>query len=527
VTEALPSLTEAQWTYLWDHNRPLASEIFKRLKREKQARTEPSYVQALFGPQYRFFTDPAKKKAALCSRRAGKTDALAAWLLDGGEDCPGGLSVYIALSRNNCRLILWAALERINRDHGLGLKFKEVDNQLRVEMPNGHSIWLAGCKDSAEVEKFRGPKYRRVAIDEGASYGPYLRDLVFDVLEPALLDFDGEMAIVGTPGAAPTGLFFEVTTGAGTGESAAAKWSTHTWTCRQNPHLQANKLSVEELAIEIELADGDIYTNARAEEWLHNKMESNRWDDQHPTYLREWCGVWVRDEGALVYPFNPAINSFTELPGGKWTFAIGCDVGYEDDTAFVVGAYRQGHPEIYLVHAEKWGKMIPSAVAARLEVLQRKYDAFQIIMDTGGIGKGYAEECTQRYGIGITPAKKNRKRAYIEVMRGDLLSGNIKVHKRACSVLLQEWSTLVWNEDQSEPDDRFPDHSADSALYLVRALMPYYQPKQEESELSPVQLAQRVNDAHRAKVAARLRAKAKLKSVKARHVRTFARGNEY
>lgn len=522
-------MTSEQWEHLWESNRPLADAIYTRLKSEKAQREDALYVKALFGPQYRFFKDSSKKKAALCSRRAGKSEAIAAWLLDGGEDSPGGLSVYIALSRNNCRLILWATLQALDKRHKLGLRFKEIDNQLRVYMPNGHSIWLAGCKDSAEIEKFRGLKIRRAAIDEGASYGPYLRDLVFDVIEPALLDLDGELAIIGTPGPVPTGLFFEITTGLGTGADAAAKWSTHSWTCEQNPHIQSNTISASELAAEIELANSShSYINKRVEKWLQSKREANKWTLDHPTYLREWTGLWVRDEGALVYPYNPQINQFRKLPEAperEWTYAIGCDVGYEDDTAFTVGAMRRGHPEVYLIHSEKRPHMIPSAVAARLQVLQTKYNAFEIVMDTGGIGKGYAEECSQRYGLFITPAQKTRKRAFIEICRGEMLSGNIKVNAEGCAPLLLEWSRLLWNEDQTEEDERFPNHGADSALYLLRFLLPFYKPAKEEDPPTEAQIAQKRNDKHRASIVARLREKAKKGSIK-RAVRQIL-GNEY
>jgi len=525
--------TQEEWTSLWETNRPLALEIHSRLKADKEQREDPSYVKALFGPQYRFFRDPSKKKAALCSRRAGKTEAVAAWLLDGAEDTPGGLSVYVALTRNNCRLILWATLQAIEKRHKIGLKFKEIDNQLMVVTKNGHAIWLAGCKDAGEVDKFRGLKIRRAAIDEGASYGPYLKTLVDDVLEPALLDLDGELAMIGTPGVVPTGYFFEITTGAGTAPDSAAMWSTHSWTCVQNPHIQLDKKVLVESArlLEIEAANDNGYVNPRAREWLDEKLRVNKWKEDHPTYLREWMGMWVRDDGALCYPIDPGLNYYRTLPAAEpneWTYAIGCDVGYEDDTSFVVGCYRAGHPEIYIVHVEKRGHMIPSAVAARLEMLQRKYNALEIVMDTGGIGKGYAEECSQRYGLFITPAKKSQKRAFMEIVRGEILVGNIKFNPDSCYPLLEEASRLVWNEDGSAPDDRFPDHACDALTYLCRWLMPSYDPKLEKDPPTDVERAQSINDSHRARVAARIRAKVKSKSHQRRVIQDLLRkGNEY
>lgn len=502
----IDGLGESELKAVLDSNPALAQALLKKLQAEAGAGTETrEYVKALFGEQYRFFADPAKKKTALCGRRSGKTEAVAAWLLDGAEDDPRGMSVYIALSRNNCRQIMWRTMEDLKARYDLDLTFREIDNQLYVFTSNGHRIWLAGCKDSREIDKFRGNKYRRVVIDEGASYGGYLKQLVEDALEPALLDLNGELAIIGTPGIVPSGYFFEITS-EGTGPGSEKAWPTYHWTCESNPYIQLRDLPEEARAEELARANSDrTYINERSVAYLEKKLEDSGWPADHPTYLREWKGLWVRDEGALVYKVEDK-NLYTSrhplgIPAGtegdKWRFAIGSDVGYEDDTAFVVGAYRKGHPEIYLVHAESHGHLIPSAVAARLEVLQKKYKAYEIVMDTGGIGKGYAEECIQRYGIFVEAAQKTRKRAFIEVFRGELSSGNIKINASGCRGLLEDYQRLVWNETQSDVDDRFPDHRPDAALYLVRKLIPYYRPELVHAELSETEKAQQKHNEHR------------------------------
>lgn len=505
----LLDLSEDEIRVVAEANPGLVEALYSKLQSIHRSREDPPYVKALFGPQMRFFRDPAKKKVALCSRRAGKTEAIAAWLLEGAESNPGGLSVYIALSRNNCRRILWRTMEDLQRRHNIPIKLGEKDNQLEITwLPNGHKIWLAGCKDSAEIDKFRGMKFRRVAIDEGASFGPYLRELVFDVLEPALLDLNGEMAIIGTPGVIPTGLFFEISTGSGLDKDAAKQWSTHSWTCIQNPYIQLSDIPESEWSDEVAAAESPDYVNHRARSWLDAKMQSNGWDETHPTYLREWCGIWKRDEGALVYLYNPDINSYRFLPedseNDRWTFAIGVDVGFNDDSAFVVGAYRHGIPEVFLVHAEKRAHMTPSQVAVRIETLKNKWNASRVVMDTGGIGKGYAEEYALRFGVAVQRAEKSKKRAYIEHLRGDLLSGKIKINPENCAPLLLEWSRMVWNEDHSAPDERFPDHCSDACLYLCRMLIPWNSPEYLRDPPTPAELDQAVNSEHKARLSRRL-----------------------
>jgi hypothetical protein len=498
-------IDEAELRELLDENPVLGRAILQKLRAEKASRDEPPYVAALFGAQKRFFLDPSKKKAAVCSRRAGKTESIAAWLLEGARDSPGEKSVYIALSRNSCRMILWATLQAICRRHSLPLKFKERDNQLVVVTENGHEIWLAGCKDSAEIEKFRGLKLRRAAIDEGASYGPFLRQLVEDVLEPALVDLNGDIAIIGTPGVAPTGYFYEITTGGGflRGGKSAAKWATHSWSIIQNPYIQLNQILPEFRYREILAANEEGYVNQRAAGYLAEKLEDNRWTEDNPTFRREWLGQWVLDGAALVYPYNPTINELfaKDLPeDGAWVYAIGVDVGHQEPTAFVVGCYRRGHPEIYLVHAEKHEGMIPSAVAVRIIALKKKFRAQLVVMDTGGIGKGYAEECSQRYGVSIQAAEKTKKLAFIEIMRGELLSGNLKVDPREAAELVLEWQNLVWDEKKAEPDSSFEDHLSDAALYLFRALMPHYVPMLVRSAPTEEERAVKLEQDHRNKL---------------------------
>jgi hypothetical protein len=464
-----------------------AAELLRRLEATEKPEERP-YIKGLHRSQRDFVMSTEKRRAALCSRRAGKTFGLCAWLLQGAEEAPGEVSVYIALSRNNARMAAWKTFEILNQRHKLGLKFSEKDNQLWVKCKNGHAIWLAGCKDAAEVEKFRGNFYKRVVIDEAASYGDYLETLIEDVLDPALVDLDGDLALIGTPGALPRGYFFEVTAGDKYGEIPRAQWPTFNWNLLKNPYIPRMKTPEAEQD-EFEASEEPDYVNLRGKKWLEEKKLRNGWDDDHPTYQREYLGRWVRDEGALVYPFDGMRNAFYDLPEGPgtWRYGLGIDCGYEDSSAFVVVAYRIGFPELYVVHAEKRKKLIPSAMAAHVERLKKTYKFSQMVIDSGGLGKAYQMEMTNRYGMFCEPAKKNNKRAYIEVIRGELLSGMVKVHPQGGACLIEEWSRLIWNEDRDAPSEDYEDHASDGALYILRAIITSYRPDVERTALTKEQ----------------------------------------
>lgn len=441
-------------------------ERLAKLNRERKEAAETiRFIEDLHPKQKAFVLDPARRKAALCSRRAGKSYGIAAWLLRGGYEDPHGLSLYVARSKNNARLILVDALEDLSRRYGLNLWIHEVDGQLMATLPNGHNIWLAGAKDSSEVGKFRGPKYKNVAIDEAQEYGAYLGEMVADAIQPALIDKRGGLVLAGTPGPVPAGLFYSATTG-DFGGLPGQRWPTHSWTILDNTYI----------------------ADPRAE--LADYRKQYGWTDDHPTYRREWLGQWVRDTAAIIYPFDatpaadggPGRNVFRDLPEGAWSYGLGIDLGYEDSTAWVVAAFRRGHPEIYVVHAEKRTGLIPSAVAAHTERIQKQWGVSLTVADSGGFGKGYVEEMRKSYGLHIQPAEKRDKRAFQELVAGDLASGTIKLHPYDARALIDELQILQWNEDRTAEDERFENHAADAFLYICRALRPWYRPEQAEPQ---------------------------------------------
>jgi phage FluMu gp28-like protein len=65
----------------------------------------------LFGEQLAFIQDPSPNKVAVCSRRAGKTTACAADLVHTAINNPGTVSLYITLSRNNAKKIIWKEIK--------------------------------------------------------------------------------------------------------------------------------------------------------------------------------------------------------------------------------------------------------------------------------------------------------------------------------------------------------------------------------------------------------------------------------
>lgn len=436
--------------------RLILGELRRRLAQPKDAWTAERLLELCHAKQRLFVGDKSKRKAALCSRRAGKSFGLLVWFMVGALTDPGGLSVFIARTKGDARRILEPAVVELRSRTGLALPFFERDGQLMLQLPGRHSLWLAGCKDQSEVGKFRGAGkgYRRAAVDEAQEFADdVLRKLVLGALEPAMLDKKGELAITGTPGPIPAGLFYEITTGEG-----GTLWPTHKWTIHDNPHI----------------------SDAQAE--LDAYLKQYGLTDDAPVFVREWKGTWVYDASSIVYPFVGSKNACApeEIPTDGAVWCLGIDLGSSSATAFVLGCIVPGGAHVWIKSCEKHENWIPSRIAAEIERYRQRIPGLRVVIDEGGLGRGYAEEFRSRYGIPCEPAEKRKKRGFQEIVAGELRSATIKIDPWECRELLDEMSILQWLPDKSEEDsERFANHACDAFLYCVRALRSGYNPQRE------------------------------------------------
>lgn len=348
---------------------------------------------------------------------------------------------YITMTRDNAKLILWPALSELDRKYNLGLKFRE--NTGDVVLPNGSLIILRGADDQRQIEKLRGPKYPIAVVDEAQAFPAFLGDLITNVLEPATLDYSGSIILAGTPNAACAGPFHDFT------NRADSQWAVHRWTLLDNPHVPDKQA------------------------FLARVKKNNHWDDNNPTYQREYEGKWVRDFNNLVFKIKLSRNIVPTFPrefASDWEFVLGIDLGFNDPTAFVTLAYSSTLGQCYVVESYKESELIPSAVAARVETLMSRYPYSRIVADTGGFGKGYAEEMKRKFSMPIVPANKTDKTAYIEMLNGDLRSGALMICRDRNPDLIDEITLLQWDENKLGRnmyifDRAFQDHLCDAMLY--------------------------------------------------------------
>lgn len=391
-----------------------------------------------FQTQLAFINDPSRLKAALCTRRAGKSMGAGLYLVKESLENPGVSNLYIALTRGSAKRIMFKdVLQVINREYKLNAKFN--DNELTMTFPNGSVIYLLGMDaKEQEQEKALGQKFKLIIIDEAASFRQDLRKIVYSTLKPTTADYEGTVAMIGTPSNITKGLFFDVTTGIEPG------WSLHKWSAFDNPYM--------------------------AEKWKREQEEliaRNPKIKETPIYKQMYEGQWSIDMDALVYKYSDKLL-VSSIPSAKLTYVLGIDLGYEDDSAFTLVGYSNTEPILYVIDTFKKSKMDLTDVANKINEFRGQYRISKFIVD--GAAKQAVEELKRRHSIPLEAAEKSGKADFIEILNAELIQERIKFLQGKTDLLIDEMLALIWDEKAKKKQEHpnCPNHLCDSFLYAYR-----------------------------------------------------------
>lgn len=412
--------------------------------------TAPSFSSKnyCFAKQLGFIADKSRFKTAVCSRRAGKTEGIAADLIDTCLNNDDVVCLYITLTSRSARTIIWATIKRILED--FKVQVKTDDTRLECTFENRSVLRLGGAKDENEIEKYRGWKLKKVYIDEAQSFRPYIKTLIEDILMPALRDLRGSLALTGTPGPVPAGPFHEITHN--------PKWTHHHWTAFDNPHM------------------------LNLEETLREEREVKGIDENDPGYIRETYGRWIEDFNSLVFKFSSDKNLYYNLPDEKrkMDYIFGIDIGYVDSDAIAVLGYSYTDRNVYLIEEVIQDKQDITALVEQINILKAKYNPVKMVMDAGALGKKIQIEILQRHSLVIDAAEKTRKLEFIELLNDDLRRGRFKAFVGS---RFQQDSTLVqWDRSSYEKpkiSDIYHSDITDSVLYAWRECRHYFAKPEE------------------------------------------------
>ena len=202
-----------------------------------------------------------------------------------------------------------------------------------------------------------------------------------------------------------------------------------------------------------------------------------------PLFQQHYLGRWVIDDSKLVYRYAIGRNDFDGLlPAllrGRWHFVLGIDLGYNDPTAFVVCAYNDFDPTLYVLEVFKEAKLDVTDVAIRARAYQARFDFDAMVID--GSNKQAVEEMRRRHGLALVPADKRGKSDFIELMNGEFVKAQIKLAPKA-QALSDEYANLVWDERSAKREEHpgCENHLADAALYAWRHCYAYLSQKPQE-----------------------------------------------
>lgn len=448
---------------------------------EANKKTAQRMLDRCFPEQHAFVTDRSRRKSARCPRRAGKSYACLVLMCRTALLRPGAVIEYICLTRGQAKKNLWRHLKKFDSEFELGLKFH--DTNITATFPNGSVIEFMGGETRQEIEKFRGQSFDLCVVDEGKSFqSEILLELIEDILDPALADRFGVLAMIGTPGNILAGPFFEATSSYDPTDPKQRKRAQKPRDWRRRDEFKANNWrwnwSFHNWHTKHNTAMPHIWEGA-----LESK-ENRGIPDNDPTWMREWMGEWTPSESLMVYAFNSTLNTYDgALPEGhEWQYLLGLDLGYNDSTAIVVSAFSDTCDTMYQVYEFKEPELTFDKIERQVRKVMKKFPELNaMIADTGGLGKTIVESLRER-GLAFEAALKTDKLDHIELVNSDLRAGKIKLlpdsHLAAEMTLLQ-WSDASYRKENKDTDN----HLCDAHLYLIRhAYHHFWEPAAVEPE---------------------------------------------
>ncbi len=421
--------------------------LLEKLAERKQAAEQPvDLLSTSFPEQTAFIKDPSKFKVAFCTRRAGKSYGVGLYLIQEALHNPRCSVLYLALTMKTAkRTMVKDILQPIFSANNISPTYNKTESSFTLT--NGSIIYLAGADAKEdEMEKVLGQKYALVIIDECASFSQDLNRLV-NKLIPGVSDYDGTIALIGTPSNYTDNYFYELTKP----DAEPSIYSVHRWTWQDNPH--------------------NLETRKKA----HDRLITAR--PLYPTtneYKQEWLGQWAIDESALCYQYSQA-NLIQPFILKNYYFVLGVDLGWEDDTAFCVMAYSYNDPCAYIITTYKQKHMDFFAVEKKTKELANQYPFVKYVIDGGGGAKQGVETMKVHQNIPwqSTPKSPDYKFTAIKLMTSELRTQTVKIFP-GNEALLKEYDRMVWDEKAPTKEKASKDnHLADATLYAFIACKHY------------------------------------------------------
>lgn len=410
-----------------------------------------------FPLQAKILEDDSRFQAWQCTRRFGKSTAFAKKVLTTLVNTPNSKALYLALTFGSAVGILWGIIEGELKSKGLieGRDYTTNKSDGEFHFKGGGMLKFVGVNANyKEMDKLLGQAYDHVGIDECGSMTVDMQSLVLNKILAALTDRRGKLTLLGTTENIPNTFFESVTSK----KENSLPWKVYKCSTLDNPYMATQFREDMEMI---------LHNNPLAKE--------ASWFKTH--WLNEWCA----DDELIIVKFNEEINRVAKLPDyGDWIYGLGVDLGFDDDSSFVVNAISSKSPYLYTLKAFKSPGFDLTDVSTKIKSLNSEFAFTWCVID--GANKQGVQEMQNRHDLGVTleAAEKTDKASFLRLMNDDYKQGKVKHVEGECKALEDEQSQLMWIKGSNEEDPRCNNHANDSQLYIWRKMRPYFKPEVSE-----------------------------------------------
>jgi hypothetical protein len=403
----------------------------------------------LFKEQKAVFNDfTSRRKLAMCSRRAGKTEGNVDEILKVAAK-PDSRIVYINLTFENAIEQMYSKVIEEAKRCEIAISHDDKNAGI-IHFANGSVVHFKGNKDRAQADKLQGFGNRLVIIDEAQSQ-INMNYLIDTIISPTLMDYeDSVLLLTGTP-PRRKGTYFEAAWNNPT-------WTKYSWTMFENPYIK----------------------NPDAE--IDRKCEEKGITRDSAFIQREFYGKIVYDSEAQVFKNYKVYNG--KLPTNFVPTHIyeGVDFGYADYNGIIVMAANPEQRQAYIIYERKFNRSgigdIIEAVRDGFEcgkrtLLERNQNAdlSNCVVLADNNEKSIVYDLSQKYGLPAYCAYKYDKALAIEQLAEECRTGRI-LNIEGGEVVNEFEQTLYKRDDldniTSELDDGFHPDITMALLYASR-----------------------------------------------------------
>ena len=403
----------------------------------------------LFKEQKEVFNDfISRRKLAMCSRRAGKTEGNVDEILKVAA-MPNSRILYINLTFDNAIEQMYdKVIEEANRCE-LAIEDDNKNSGI-IHFANGSVLFFKGNKDKAQADKLQGFGYRLVIIDEAQSQ-VNMTYLIDTIISPMLMDYeDSVLYLTGTP-PRRKGTYFQAARDSG-------KWTVYAWDMFKNPYIKNPEAEIARICEEKGVTRDSAFIQ------------------------REYYGKIAYDTEAQVFKGYKVYKGSVPNDFIPTHIYEGVDFGYADYNGIVTMAANVEQRQAYIIYERKFNKAtvtdIINAVREGFEngkrfLLERNPNAdlsnCQIFTDTNE--KSITYELSQTYELPAYCAYKYDKALAIEQLAEECRTGRILNIENG--EIVNEFEQTLYKRDDldnitSELDDAYHPDITMALLYASR-----------------------------------------------------------